>query len=69
MLAVEVQMESVRRHETSFSLRKLQDLLNLTPESMEDKKPCADLHMEGENEHLRNKMYNKHYFYGPASEG
>ncbi|XP_056601439.1 protein shortage in chiasmata 1 ortholog isoform X2 [Triplophysa dalaica] len=46
MLAVEVHMESVRSHETSFSLRKLQDLLNLTPESIEDKKPCADLHME-----------------------
>ncbi|XP_057205873.1 protein shortage in chiasmata 1 ortholog [Triplophysa rosa] len=46
MLAVEVHMESVRRHETSFSLGKLQDLLNLTPESMEDKNPCADLHME-----------------------
>lgn len=52
MLPVEVHMESVQMHEASFSFAKLQDLLNLIPELMEEKNTCADPYRIGENEHL-----------------
>nr|XP_055054356.1 T-cell acute lymphocytic leukemia protein 2 isoform X2 [Misgurnus anguillicaudatus] len=46
MLPVEVLMESVQRQEVIFSFAKLQDLLSLIPEPMEEKE--TDLQMKGD---------------------